>query len=248
MTGLPGFDVLLARLASHRQLDIADLSRSAEIPESELRAVFEGTVPSPSLLRRLAPVLQLHAADLFVIADVPVPDDLAPLDARARELVAGLVKDAVALPPEHVRRLRRLACSLPRENRTEPVRTVRVHEQFERGPGGVLIGMAGHRNLSWSGIARTFLCLTGRYWAASTYGVVGSGRKELTPDLLTDFATVLGILAGTLSVLTGIDLPDGTPPPDPAAADAALLLWDVRRLTVDQVQQVDDMARTKPHA
>ncbi|WP_406449498.1 hypothetical protein OH768_02420 [Streptomyces sp. NBC_01622] len=248
MTGLPGFDVLLARLASHRQLDIADLSRSAAIPEPGLRAVFEGTVPSPSFLRRLAPVLQLHAADLFVIADVPVPDELAPLDARAAGLVAGLMKEAVGLPPEHRRRLRRLARSLPQENRTEPVRTPRVYERFERGPGGVLIHMTGSRNLSWTGIAQTFLCLTGRYWAASTYGAVGNGRKELTPDLLADFATVLGIPADTLSVLTGVDLPDGTQPPAPAAADAAQLLWDVRRLTLDQVQQVDDVARTKPHA
>ena len=248
MTGLPGFDVLLPRLASHGQLSIADLSRSAAIPEPELRAVCEGTVPSPALLRGLAPVLRLHAADLFVIAGLPVPDELAPLDARARGLVAGLVQEVVGLPPERRRRLRQLARALPQESRTEPVWTPQVYEQFKRGPGAVLLGMVGNRNLSWTGIAWTFVSLTGRYWAASTYGGVGSGRKELTPDLLTDFATVLGIPADTLSVLTGIDLPDGTPPPDPAAADAAQLLWDVRRLTVDQVQKVDDMARTKPHA
>ncbi len=67
---------------------------------------------------------------------------------------------------------------------------------FERGPGGVLIRTVGNRNLSWTGIARTFLCLTARYWAASTYGVVGSGRKVLTADLLTDFSTVLGVPVG----------------------------------------------------
>lgn len=51
------------------------------------------------------------------------------------------------------------------------------------------------------GTARTFLHLTGRYWSASTYGMVGHGRKELTPDLLADFATVLGIPADDLAVL-----------------------------------------------
>ncbi|XUL93536.1 hypothetical protein ACQ86D_48730 [Streptomyces galilaeus] len=248
MTGLPDFDVLLPRLAGHRQLDIADLSRSAEIPEPELRSVYEGTAPSPSLLRRLAPVLRLHAADLFVIAGLPIPDELAPLDARARDLVARLVRDAVGLPLERRRRLLQLARTLPQESRTEPVRTPQVYEQFERGPGGVLLGMVGNRNLSWSGIARTFVCLTGRYWAASTYGAVGNGRKELTPDLLTDFATVLGIPADTLSVLTGVDAPDGTPQPNPATADVAQLLWDVRRLTEDQVQQISDAARAVPPA
>ncbi|MGH1553391.1 hypothetical protein ACRAWF_19865 [Streptomyces sp. L7] len=123
-----------------------------------------------------------------------------------------------------------------------------MYEQFERGPGGVLLGMVGNRNLSWSGIARTFVCLTGRYWAASTYGAVGNGRKELTPDLLTDFATVLGIPADTLSVLTGVDAPDGTPQPNPATVDVAQLLWDVRRLTEDQVQQISDAARAVPPA
>ncbi|WP_427917554.1 hypothetical protein [Streptomyces sp. cg40] len=246
MTGLPDFDVLLARLASHRQLDIAGLASSAEIPESELRAVYEGMAPSPSALGRLAPVLNLHAADLFVIADVPVPDELAPLAAWAGGLVAGLVKDAVGLPADHRRRLSRLARSLPQESRTEPVRTPRVYERFERGPGGVLMGMVGNRNLTWTGIAHTFLSLTGRYWAASTYGGVGNGRKELTPDLLTDFATVLGVPVGTLSVLTGVDVPDGPPVPNPAAVDAAELMWDVRRLTVDQVRQVADAARAVP--
>ncbi|SEE98375.1 hypothetical protein SAMN05216489_09381 [Streptomyces sp. 3213] len=245
---LPDFDMLLARLAGHRRLDIAGLSSSAEIPEPELRAVYEGMAPSPALLRRLAPVLRLHAADLFVIADLPVPDGLAPLDPRAAGLVVGLLKDAVVLPPEHRRRLRRLAGSLPQENRTEPVRTPRAYERFERGPGGVLIRMAGNRNLSWTGIAQTFLILTGRYWAASTYGAVGHGRKELTPDLLADFATVLGVPADTLSVLTGVDVPDVPPPRCPAAVDAAELLWDIRRLTVDQVRQVAGAARVTPGA
>ena len=83
MTGHPGFDVRLAQLASHRQLDVVDLSRSAGIPQHELRAVFDGAVPGPSLLRRLAPALRLHVADVFVIAEVVVPDDLAPLEEKA---------------------------------------------------------------------------------------------------------------------------------------------------------------------
>ncbi|WP_051740645.1 hypothetical protein [Streptomyces xylophagus] len=248
MTGYPGFDVLLARWASRRQLDVADLAKTAGIPEHELRAVFDGAVPDSPVLRRLAPALHLHAADLFVIADVVVPDDLAPLDERAGGLAAGLVQDAVGLPPEHRDRLRRLVRSLPQESRTQPVRIPPVYEQFPQGPGRVLVRMVRNRNLSWTGMARTFLCLTGRYWAASTYGAVGNGRKELTPDLLVDFATVLGVPADTLSVLTGVDLPDGTLQANPVAVDVAQLLWDVRRLTVDQMREVSDAARAMPPA
>ncbi|MEV6541858.1 hypothetical protein [Streptomyces sp. NPDC051665] len=200
-------------------------------------------MPSQPLLQRLAPALHLHAADLCVIAGVAVPDELAPLDARAGVVLPDLVRDVMGLPPERRRRLRQLVRSLPQESRTQPVPALRVYERFERGPGGVLLRMIGNRNLSWTGTARTFLCLTGRYWAASTYAGVGNGRKELTPDLLVDFATVLGVRAETLSVVTGVDLPDDTPPRNPAAADAAELLWDIRRLTDNQVRQVGDTAR-----
>ncbi|WP_405867097.1 hypothetical protein OG407_46435 [Streptomyces sp. NBC_01515] len=246
MTEIPGFDVLLARLARHRHLDLADLSTSAGVPEPELRAVFDGAVPSPPLLQRLAPALHLHAADLCVIAGVAVPDELAPLDPRASVMLPGLVRDAMGLPLERRRRLRQLVRSLAQEDRTQPVPASWVYERFERGPGGVLLRMIGNRNLSWTGTARTFLCLTGRYWAASTYAGVGNGRKELTPDLLVDFATVLDVPAETLSVVTGVGLPDDDPPRNPAAADAAELLWDVRRLTDDQVRQVGDAARAVP--
>lgn len=243
MTELPGFDVLLTRLARHRQLDLAGLSRAAGIPETELRVVLDGTVPSVSLLQELAPALQLHAADLCVIAGVAVPDELAPLDARAGVMLPHLVGDFMGLPPECRRRLRQLVRSLPQEHRAQPVPELRVYERFERGPGGVLMRMVGNRNLSLTRTAWTFAHLTGRYWAVSTYGGVGNGRKELTPDLLVDFATVLGVPADFLSVVTGVDLADGPSPRNPAAADAAELLWEVRRLTGDQVRQVGDAAR-----
>jgi hypothetical protein len=40
--------------------------------------VIDGALPGDSLLRALAPALGFHAADLFVVADVPLPDDLLP--------------------------------------------------------------------------------------------------------------------------------------------------------------------------
>jgi hypothetical protein len=92
------------------------------------------------------------------------------------------------------------------------------------------------------GIARTFLFLTGRYWSAATYGMVGSGRKELTPDLVADFGTVLGVPAGDLAAMTGITLSEGPRTQESAAADMAELIWDVRRLTADQVRHTSEAA------
>ncbi|WP_406177056.1 hypothetical protein [Streptomyces sp. NBC_00996] len=41
-----------------------------------------------------------------------------------------------------------------------------------------------------------------------------------------------------------MELPDGTPSQNPAAADVAELIWDARRLTAAQVQQVSDAAES----
>jgi hypothetical protein len=77
------FGVLLGRLAERRQLDLDVLAQSADVGESELASLLRGGGPSSSLLRRLAPALGLHTPDLFVVAGVDVPDDLAPLDPTA---------------------------------------------------------------------------------------------------------------------------------------------------------------------
>lgn len=126
MVGEEDFGPLLKRLLDRRGLDLAALSRQtssrqaasqlARVPESEPQAVLAGAAPSPSLLRRLAPVLGLHTADLFAIAGVGIPDDLAPLDATAGRRVPGLARAAVALPPEKRDALRRLVASLPRRS------------------------------------------------------------------------------------------------------------------------------------
>lgn len=243
----PGFDVLLARLLGHRKLDIGDLSQAAGVPEPELQAVIDGAVSSPPLLRRLAPPLDLHTADLFVIAGVATPDDLTPLDAEAGLHIPGLARRALHLPPERRDRLRRLVRSLPQEERTEPVPAPRAYEQYPPGFGGLLVGMLHNRNLRWTAAAKTLLCLTGIYLAASTIGAIGRGRKELSPELLTGLATVLGIPADDLAALTGIELPEGTPPQNPAAAEVAELIWDVRRLTADQLRHVRGQAESMQH-
>lgn len=238
MAGSPGFGVLLARLSARRELDAGGLSRLAGVSESEVRAVFNGVVPGPSLLRRLASALGLHAADLFVIAGVPTPDEMTPLDPEAKGWVRRLIHDALPLSLEQRRRLRQSARSLPQQSPTQPVPPPRSYEQYEPSPGAMITRMLHNRNLNWPGAAVALASVTnGRvYLSASTIGMVGRGRVELTPDLLVAYASVLGVPVGDLVALAGVELPDIAP--NPVAAEIAELIWDVRRLTAGQVRQV----------
>jgi len=120
MTRLPSFGVLLGRLLDHRNVDVGALSQAAAVSESELQGVLDGAEPSPSLLRRLAVALNLHAADLFVMAGLAVPDDLAPLDPQANAWVARLVTCTVRLPAEQRRRVRQFVRSMPQQERPQP--------------------------------------------------------------------------------------------------------------------------------
>ncbi|MFF3128410.1 hypothetical protein ACFVRD_40455 [Streptomyces sp. NPDC057908] len=72
--------------------------------------------------------------------------------------------------------------------------------------------------------------------------VGGTSRKQLTPDLVADFGTLLGIPADDLAALTGITLSEEPHTQEPAAADMAELLWDLRRLTADQVRHASEAA------
>lgn len=242
MEQFQGPDDLLARLMASRRLDVGALSRTAGVPEAELQAVVDGTPASPLLLHQLAAALDLHAADLFVIAGAEVPDDLAPLDANAKPLIPGLLTQARHLPTEQRRRLRHFVRTLPQQDRTQPVPPPRPWEQYPPGIGAVLVRLLHNRNLDWTTAVRVLAELTGLGLSAATIGVIGRGRKELTPGLLTDLATVLGIPATTLATLANIELPADNPQPDPATADIAELIWDIRNLTADQLRQVCDQA------
>ena len=60
--------------------------------------------------------------------------------------------------------------------------------------------MIRNRNLGWVAAAKALYLLGGSHpMSASTVGMLGRGRKGITPRLLADFAAVLGIDAGDLS-------------------------------------------------
>lgn len=242
MTEHPGFSVMLAWLLDHRELSVQELADRAGLTANEVRAVLAGEAPSEGLLRRIAPAVGFHTVDLFILAGLAVPDDMAPLDAAAALWAPSIVMRAVHLPAAARHELLQLIRSLPQEERLSVFAPKRLAPLAD--PGGSVIRMLQYRNLSWAGMARTLAVMTPTYLSASTYGGIGSGRKELTPRLVTDFAALLGIGAQELAVLTGVDLREVPPPPAPEAVDAAALLWEARRLSAAQARHVSELARS----
>src|SRR5690242_11678994 len=98
MEGSSAFGEQLRRLADLRGFNVGGLAGAAAVPEAQIVSVLGGAEPAPTLLRGLAPVLGMHRSDLFVVAGLPVPDDLAPLDASARNMTTGLAWPMIFLP------------------------------------------------------------------------------------------------------------------------------------------------------
>lgn len=79
------------------------------MPDAKLAAVVEdGAVPGPGLVRKLAPALGFHTADLFVIAGLPVPDDLASAAPTSPWNVGSIVRCAIDMDADQRGRLRAL--------------------------------------------------------------------------------------------------------------------------------------------
>ncbi|WP_328762064.1 MULTISPECIES: hypothetical protein [unclassified Streptomyces] len=245
MTEHPGFGAMLAWLLDHRELGVQELAAHTELNADEVRAVLAGDGPGEELLRRLAPALGFHAVDLFILAGLAVPDDMAPLDAAAAMWVKNTVTDAVRLPAAERRELLQQIRSMPQEERRSSFAPNPLMP-LAGGPGAWVIRMLQYRNLNWSGMAKAlaFVTPTPTYLSAATYGVIGSGRKELTPRLVTDFAALLGIDARDLAALTGVILREVPPPPASEVMDTAALLWEARRLSAEQARHVCELARS----
>ncbi len=229
-------------------MDVTWLSSASGISETELRSMLSGVAPLASQLDDLAPALGFHAADLYVIADVPASEARIPWDPTAGSGIANLVKITMALPSDLRARVHWLVDQLPLELRDPPSHPLRTYDQHEAGFGAVLANLlCGNRNLySLTAAAKTLALLTdGRvYLAASTISGIGRGRVPLTPNLVTGFATTLGISAGDLAAITSVELPEPSRPDDPLAAEMAGLLSNCRRLTAAQAERVCDEAKS----
>lgn len=234
---------MLTRLLDKRELSAQGLADRAGLDADEVRAVLAGGSPGKEFLRQVGPELGFHAVDLFILARLAVPDEMAPLDASAATWVKSTVTDAVLLPEANRLELLRLVRALPQEKRRSSF-APKLLAPLAGGPGAWVIRMLQYRNLNWLGIAMTLGLVTPTYLSASTYGMIGSDREELTPRLVTDFAALLAIDARDLATLTDVVLSGVPPPPPPAAADAATLLWEMRRLSAAQAQHTSDVAHS----
>ena len=249
MSEYPGFGILLARLLESRELDAQSLP-GTENERGELRAALDGAAPGRPLLQWLATALGMHVPDLYVIAGMEVPPELAPLDATAGPRTARLVWQAGQLPREGVSELLELARSLPQQDRAEPFPPPRGYERYPPGFGGMLARMLATRNLNWESSVRVLIAVSlGRvYWSAATVGLVGRGRKEVTPALAAVFAAALGMAAGDLAAIGCMRLPaDPEIPLNPSAYAMAELTWEARRLTAGQVELVHGKAEAMRH-
>ncbi|WP_033355938.1 hypothetical protein [Kitasatospora aureofaciens] len=240
MTGVLEFGVLLARLMEHRTLDASVVSTAVGTDLEELQAVLDGRPPTERLLRSLGPVLSLHAADLFVLAGQPVPDDLTPVTRNPHWSVSRVVYNTMVMPAENRRLLLDAIRAQPLVSREGRGGTDRRYHRYEPGFGAVLLELAHSRTLTWTCTAKALYAVTGGriYLAASTIGGIGRGTVEVAPELVAGFAGLLGIPARDLAALGGIRLPDDLQPLHPRAADVAAVIWEARRPTTAQLEEV----------
>jgi hypothetical protein len=244
MTECPGFAVVLGRLMERRGLGVPELAGQAGVPEAGLRAVLGGAAPGQAQLRRLAPALGMHEADLLAIAWEDVPEDLAPLDRRAGGMsLYHLVADAARLTPGQVRELRERVTRMPQEPRPQLPPPPWESRRPMCTPSGMLVRLFANRNLATSA-GYAIWGVSGRVLSGITPASQGYRGKELTREELADYISVLDISAADMSIVTGVDLPAQVPGRLPGAAETARLIWDVRRLTADQVREVYQTARS----
>jgi hypothetical protein len=227
----------LVRLLALRWPQVAS---SADALRPDVEAVLAGGVAEPSLLRRLAPVLGWHAADLFVVAGIDLPEDLVPATGTGPWDVGNLLNDAARLSPASLDRLHELVRSLPaRPPAWPPVPPMRSNPL---GPGETLLRLLRNRNIRPYSAKTLYLLGDGPVVSYSTVGMLGPGRTRLTPHFLSAFASVLNIPAHELSAIVGVAPATGLRP-HRHRVKLAQLAWDARRLTERQLDEVLNLAR-----
>lgn len=238
---------MLPRLLARRGLEPDGLARATGVPEVELAAVFAGAEPSAGLLRRLAPLLGWHASDLFLVAGLDLPDDLAPAGRYPGEGVISVVWSLVRIP-EIAHRVHGLLLAVRRIDRAEPSHPLEYEKWVLPGFGAVLLRLFGNRNMTALDAVQALYVLTGfGPWSAATLRLVGLGRKEVPPDLVAACAVVLDIPADDLAALAG------TAPVEPArrttraTQEAAALIWEARRIPGDEITEFAKQTHAMRH-
>ncbi|GIF52066.1 hypothetical protein Afe04nite_66050 [Asanoa ferruginea] len=242
----------LWRLLSHRRPTFgtsieqmrAVLAQDARVPDETLAEVVDdGTTPSPNLVRKLAPALGIHSADLFVFAGLPVPDDLASAWPTSPWNVGSIVGHASRMGTTQRNRLAALVRSMPALPRAGPEPT----DDYPDVPGALLLRLLRNRNIRPT--ARILAEIgDGPYVSDSTVAMLGRGKVVITARYVTAFAHLLGIAPGDLVALTGVGPVRGDARVHPASTEIAALAWQARRLSSEQLSEVMDAAQAPRYA
>lgn len=208
---------------------------------AELAAVVkDGAVPSPDLVGKLAPVLGIHTADLFVVAGLPVPDDLASAWPTPPWNVGSIVRYAIRMDTGQRSDLEALIRSLP----VRPSTGSAPADDYPDAPGALLLRLLRNRNIHPYNARILNEVGGGPYVSDATIAGLGSGMVVITPQYVTAFAYLLGYRPGDVVALTGVGpvLEDANV--HPASAEIAALAWHARRLNSAQLSEVIATART----
>jgi len=244
MSGTSSFSDFGARLARFIELKKLDTDVTVGLHKADLEGGIEDSVSNVLLLEKLASALGLRVQDVFVLAGAAVPEGLIALDPAAGISAVNTAFAAVSLPTERIQELRRLVRALPQETRTKPVSP--PPKKYGPGPGGFLLGLLDNRNLARYHTAKAlYLGTLGKlYLSEVEVRHILVRDKPLAPDVFAGFASVIGIPAGELAVLTGFRPPPGVFPEHGVPTVVAELLWEVRRLSSEQARNIADVARS----
>ncbi|MET7399522.1 hypothetical protein ABZS66_39165 [Dactylosporangium sp. NPDC005572] len=229
---VPPFAQRLARLLEHRGTPPEAVAAAADVPDRSLDAVLAGAEPDPALLRRLAPALGLHAADLLVAAGQALPADLAPARLTGPWRVNHLVHRGRRGVAETLRRIE----AMPDRRAAHPEPwTPRARVPV---PGEVIHRLLDNRNVRIDMAA--LMHAGGPYLSTSTYGMALGGRTHLEQSLVDAFAWLLGIAPGDLVALAGVEPSTRSrwPPYGEPVPGLAELAWAARRLDDEQLEQL----------
>jgi hypothetical protein len=210
------------------------LAEESGVPPAELHALLEGAEPSPEAVRRLAPALGIHTADMFVIAGLRVPDDEAATWSKLGDGidVSFVLKRALKMSPELRHQLDESVRSMPAQTPTAPA----PPDNFPEGPGAMLIRLLRNRNIRPHN-ARLLHDISGcLYVSDSTVWLLGPGHTTITRPFVTAFALLLGYGYDDMAGLIGFGPAAESSRVHPAGAEIAALAWNARRLTSEQLR------------
>lgn len=238
VSAMLSFGVRLGRLLERRGRSAGALALAADVTVAGVGVVLAGEDPSPVLLRRLAPALDLHTADLFLFAGRTLPADLAPSLLTGPFNVGSLLywHNVYNMPAPVLAELSRFVATLPdlRTPRTSPWPA----DDRGPGPGAVLWRLIGNRNIRLD-LNVMMPVGGGPYVSTSTYAMVLRGGRPLTAEYVNAFARVLGLAIGDLTALLGLASMDESAWSMPYEPPVGIveLAWDARRLTDEQLRQ-----------